>query len=135
MSNSTVTVTANLQFLDPDSGISPSRGLPYGPASFAGTEHTYMQGVMTVPTTAGGTAIPLGPVSAPGDSMFINQDSVNFITIYDAVSGNPISQLDAGKCAMFPFDPSITAPAAKADTATIQMSYMIINRGDVSPVP
>jgi hypothetical protein len=94
-----------------------------------------MQGVMTVPTTAGGTLIPLGPVSAPGDSAFINRDPVNFVTILSGVGGTKVSQLDPGKLLLIPFDPSITAPAAKADTSPIQMSYMIINRGDVSPVP
>ncbi len=133
--SSTVTVTALLSFLDPDSGVTPADQLGITQASFGGAEHKYTKNLMTVPTTSGGIAIPLGAVTSPGDSIFINRDPTNFIILYDAVSGTKIAQLDPGKCALIPFDPSITAPAAEADTGSCQMGYMIIERGDVSPLP
>jgi len=135
MANSTVTVTALLSFLDPDSGVTPADQLGITQASFGGVEHKYTKNLMTVPVTAGGVAIPLGAVSAPGDSIFINRDTSNFIIIYDQVGGTKIAQLDPGKAMLIPFDPSITAPAAESDTGSCQMGYMMIERGDISPLP
>jgi hypothetical protein len=135
MANSRVTMQVLLSFLDPDSGVTPPDALSVGPSSFEGVEHQYTKNLMTVPTTAGGIAIPLGAVTSPGDFAAVNQDSTNFITIYDAVSGNPIAQLDAGKMCLIPLDPGITAPAVKADTAACQMRYFIVERGDISPTP
>lgn len=133
MANSTVTFTGQLQFLDPPS-VTPAVGMgSNNPANFQGTAHEYTQNLMTVPTTAGGVAVPLGAVTAPADAIFINRDSANFITLYDAVSGNAIIQLDPGKPNVFTFDGNITAPAVKADTAACQLQYMIVDRGDVSP--
>ncbi len=133
--SSTVTVTALLSFLDPTSGVSPADQLGITQASFGGDEHQYTKNLVTVPVTAGGVAIPLGAVTSPGDSIFINRDPTNFIIIYDQAGGTKIAQLDPGKCCLIPFDPSITAPAAEADTGSCQMSYLIVERGDVSPLP
>lgn len=135
MADSTVTVTALMSFLDPDSGVTPPDQLGIRDASFGGSEHKYTKNLMTVPVTSGGIAIPLGAVNSPGDSLFINRDTSNFIIIYDQVGGTKIAQLDPGKAMLIPFDPSITAPAAEADTGSCQMSYMIIERGDISPLP
>ncbi len=138
MANSTVTLQMLISFLDPDSGVTPADSLSTpgtNGSSFAGTEHRYTKNLMTVPTTAGGVAIPLGAVTSPGDFAAINVDPSNFITIYDAVSGNPIAQLDPGKPCLIPLSPAITAPAAKADTGSCQMRYFIVNRGDISPEP
>lgn len=137
MANSTVKQIAILSFLDPDSGVTPavSLGTVVDGRNFDGAEHKYTKNLMTVPTTAGGVVIPLGAVSTPGDSLFMNQDANNFITILDGVGGNTIAQLDPGKVMLIPFDPRITAPAAQADTGSCQMQYMIIERGDISPAP
>ena len=135
MANSTVTIEVLLAFLDPDSGVTPADSLPFGPTFFDGMEHRYTKNLMTVPIAAGGTAIPLGAVTSPGDFMAINRDANHFITIYNAVSGTAIAQLDPGKPCFIPLDPGITAPAAKSDTGACQMSYMIIQRGDISPEP
>src|SRR5512146_3403016 len=102
MANSTVTLAASISFLDPDSGVTPAVTLALAALGFDGSEHVYMKGLMTVPTPPGGVVIPLGPVTSPGDMLCINQDAVNFITIYDNVNaspstGNPMAQLDAKK--------------------------------------
>src|SRR6185369_16075603 len=102
MANSIVTMQVLLSFLDPDSGVTPADQLAAGPSAFAGAEHQYTKNLMTVPTTAGGVAIPLGAVTSPGDFAAINRDSTNFITLYVAVSGNEIAQLDPGKMCLIP---------------------------------
>lgn len=135
MANSTVTLQMLISFLDPDSGVSPADVLSTPEKKFDGTEHRYTKNLMTVPVTAGGIAIPLGAVTSPGDFAAINEDSTNFITIYDAVSGNPIAQLDPGKPCLIPLSPAITAPAAEANVGSCQMRYFIVNRGDISPEP
>ncbi len=125
-----------ISFLDPDSGVTPADQLATnGPISFSGVEHQYQKGLMTVPVTSGGVVIPLGPVTSPGDFAAINTDPNNFVIIYDQVGGTKIAQLDPGKPCLIPLDPSITAPAAEADTGSCQMRYFIVERGDVSPLP
>ncbi len=135
MANSRVTMQVLLSFLDPDSGVTPADALAVGPSSFEGVEHQYTKNLMTVPTTAGGIAIPLGAVTSPGDFAAVNQDSTNFVTILDSVGGNKMSQLDAGKMCLIPLDPTITAPAIQADTTACQVRYFIVERGDISPTP
>src|SRR5579859_4669663 len=97
MANSTVTIQVLLAYLDPTSGVTPADPLPFGPVLFDSAAHEYTKNLLTVPTTAGGIAIPLGAVSAPGDFMAINRDANNSITILSAVSGTKIAQLDPGK--------------------------------------
>ncbi len=134
MANSTLTLTALLQFLDPQSGVTPAVGMGANtPLDFQGSAHEFTENLFLVPITAGGVALPLGAVSSPADAIFINRDSTNFITLYDAVSGNKMIELDPGKPNMFTFDPNITAPAVKADTAPCRLQYFIVDRGDVSP--
>jgi hypothetical protein len=136
MANSTLSLTGLLTFLDPDSGVTPAVGMGANtPLTFQGTAHEFTENLFLVPTTAGGVTLPLGAVSSPGDAIFINRDSTNFITLYDAVSGNPLIQLDPGKPNMFTFAPGIVAPAVKADTASCRLQYFIVDRGDVSPAP
>ena len=133
MANSVVTLQILISFLDPDSGVSPADVLSTPEKRFDGTEHQYTKNLMVVPVTAGGAVIPLGAVTSPGDFAAINEDPNNFITIYDAVGGNPIAQLDPGKPCLIPLSPAITAPAAEADTGSCQMRYFIVQRGDISP--
>jgi hypothetical protein len=134
MANSTLRLTALLQFLDPDSGVTPATGIPQiGPVSFQGSAHEFTENLFTVPTTVGGVALPLGAVSFPADAIFINRDSTNFITLFTGVGGTKMIQLDPGKPNMFTFDGNITAPAVKADTAPCRLQYFIVDRGDVSP--
>jgi len=134
MANSVVGLKMLISFLDPDSGVSPADVLATnGVLSFDGTEHQYTKNLMVVPVTAGGVVIPLGAVTSPGDFAAINTDPNNFITIYDAVGGNPIAQLDPGKPCLIPLSPAITAPAAEANVGSCQMRYFIVQRGDISP--
>ena len=120
-----ITTTVVLKYVNAPENI-PVVQLAVGALSFTITGKNYVLATMTVPTTAGGTAIPVGNLADLGFAMFVNRDGANFVTIYDAVSGNKMMQIKPGMAVLIYFDPSITAPAAEADTADVEMQYMIL---------
>ena len=88
----------------------------------------YCQGVQAVPTTSGGTAIPcLTSLANLGYAMFVNLDQTNYVDIYTAVSGSSIIRLLPNDIAgPFRFSPTVTAPAALAHTATVNLQYLVL---------
>lgn len=121
-----ITVTAVLQYNNTAKGL-PNEILSLNSVSFSITGVNYQKGSMTVPTTAGGTAIPLGGVSTSGGWCFVkNTDSTNYCQIMTAVSGTAFIRLMPGEAAVFRLDAGITAPAALANTASIKLDYMIL---------
>ena len=88
----------------------------------AGTN--YIQESMTVPTTAGGTAIPLGSVGTPGFYFIKNNDATNFVTILSGVGGTALLKLKAGEFTVGRF--SVATPAALANTLSVQIEYLIV---------
>lgn len=106
-----------------------SNGLSKANSKFnvAGTHYT--RGVFLVPTTANGTAIPLaGVTTAGGWFMIQNNDITNYIKIQNAVSGTVIMRLGPGEFACGRFDDSVTAPAAIANTAAVEIEYIIVDK-------
>ena len=95
-------------------------------ATVVGT--TYIQSTMSVPTTAGGTAIPLGGVSPAGGLFCIkNLDPTNYVTILTAASGTAFLQILSGDPpAVGRFAPTVTAPAALANTAPAEIEYLFL---------
>jgi len=89
--------------------------------SMTGT--TYMQDSMSVTTAA--LAVPLGSVTSPHWAYFMNLDTVNYLTLFNGASGAVFLRLLAGDCAFCPLDPSC-APWAQANTAPVQMEYLIL---------
>lgn len=87
-------------------------GVPYERRTFA------------VPTTAGGTALPLGDVTTPGYCFIRNTDPTNFITIKPAVAGVDTIKLKPGEFAMFRF--AAAAPALLASTAICVVEYLLL---------
>jgi hypothetical protein len=82
---------------------------------------------MVVPTTSGGTAIPLGALQNLGLACFQNLDPTNYCEILTAVSGTAIIKLNAGDPPfLFRFGPGITAPALIAHTATTLVQWLIL---------
>lgn len=88
----------------------------------------YAEGVQTIPTTAGGTTILLGPmVGTLGWFFFKNLDATNFIEIMTVISTGIVAlKLKPGEIAMGRFGSGVTAPAAIADTASVQLQYLIV---------
>lgn len=71
-------------------------------------------------------AIPLGEVSSLGWAFIRNLDDTNYLEIRSATgSGNDIIKIKAGKFALFHFGSDVSAPYAIANTAPVQMEYII----------
>ena len=92
------------------------------------TGGNYTEGVQTVPTTAGGTAIPLGPMAGQtlGWAMFKNLDATNYVELLTAASGTVFAKLKPGECWLGRLGSGAQAPAAQANTTTVDMEYCII---------
>ncbi len=72
------------------------------------------------------TALPLGPVTAPGWLFIQNRDVTNFVTLKRAVGGATISKLLPGEFCMLRLDPGITVPSTAADTAPCNIDYAVL---------
>ena len=124
MSN-TATLFASLVFANTTGG---SAQMSAPSTSFSVTGDHFAQSIFSVPTTAGGTAIPLGGVNAAGGFFFIkNNDPTNYVQILNAVSGTVLLRLNPGEFAMGRFDAGVTAPAALAHTAAVEINYLILD--------
>ena len=89
------------------------------------TGSRYTQGVMNVPTTSTGTAIPAGGLANFGYCLFQNLDATNYATLLTATGpGTAILRLMPGDAQLFRLDPSITAPALLAHTAALNVQYL-----------
>lgn len=121
----TLSVFASLSFTN-TSGGSASQQLPK--TTFSTTGDHYQTSVFSVPTTAGGTAIPLGGVvDAGGWAWFQNNDPTNYVDILTAVSGTAFLRLMPGEAMVMRLNPGITAPAALAHTAAVELEYLILD--------
>jgi len=90
----------------------------------AGT--VYAGQVVSVPTTAAGTAVSIGTVGTAGVSTFRNLDGTNYIEIGIQVGGTfyPLVQLLPGEG--YPFRLAIGAPFARSNTAACLLEYTIL---------
>ncbi len=72
------------------------------------------------------TALPLGPVTAPGWLFIQNKDATNFITLKRAVGGATIAKILPGEPWCGRLDPGITVPSTAADTAPCNIDYAVL---------
>ena len=79
----------------------------------------------SIPTTAGGTALALGAVGTPGWCMIFNLDTVNYVTILNAASGNACIKIRAGEFALFRCGSA--APAVLANTGAVTIQYIVMD--------
>ncbi len=91
-----------------------------------GTAGTFELLGMSVPTTAGGTAIPLGQVTTLGWFAAVNLDKSNYIDLLTATSGTKIARIPPQGFVLFFFPDTITVPAAIAHTGACFMEYMVL---------
>lgn len=121
-----ITVGASLAYANAAISIDSIVLAIKSPGTFNINGIKFVKNMMSVPTTAGGTAIPLGSVGTLGWACFKNLDTVHFVEIFNAVSGTKMLRLNAGECFPFRFSQSVTAPAAIADTSAVNMEYLIL---------
>ena len=120
-----ITISGSLQYANPARNIS-NKALSVSNVKATITGYNYTSGTMTVPTTAGGTAIPLASLTSVGWAIFKNNDATNYVEIMTAVSGSKFAQILPGECTLLRFSPSVTAPAAIAHTASIELEFLIL---------
>ena len=121
-----ITVTASLNYTNTAANIASTTLTIKAPGKFSTAGGDFIQATMSVPTTAGGTAIPCGSITAPGWAMIKNNDATNYVEILNAVAGTAVLRLNANEIALFRFAAGITAPAAIANTAAVVIEYLFI---------
>lgn len=124
MSNE-ITLTGTLQYANPAQNIPPI-SLALSSTNFSITGKNFEEGTKLFPTTAGGTAIPLGGIGTLGLCAFKNNDPTNYVQILSAVSGTVIIRINPGELHIFRFDPTVVAPAILANTAGVLVQYLLL---------
>jgi hypothetical protein len=123
--SNTVSLQAILQF-NLSTAVAAQAVFPTTAFPVAGDHFT--SSVFTVPTTAGGTAIPLGGVATPGGYLFVkNNDATNYVQLLTAVSGTAFCRLNPGEPAVFRLDAGLTAPAALAHTGACEIQFLLLD--------
>jgi hypothetical protein len=118
-----ITITASLSFNKPlVTNGTVGKSVNNLQINVSGT--VYHEGAMLVPTSE--TTIPIGSLTTPGWAVITNLDPTNYVQIY-CVTGQKGVKLLPGETAFFPFDDSGT-PYAKANTASVQIEFLIISR-------
>ncbi len=123
---SEITVVASLAYVNYPVNINPVGLTIQAPGIFSITGADFTQATMSVPTTSGGTAIPIGSIGTLGWYMIKNTDSSNYVEIYNAVSGTKFLRLNAGEVALGRFAQSVVAPAAIANTGAVVIEYLFL---------
>jgi hypothetical protein len=121
-----ITISGQIQYANPAANIAQVSSPPFFNQLFSITGKNFVSGTMSVPTTAGGTAIPVSALSGLGWGAFKNNDSSNYVTLLTAVSGTAFPRIPPGGIAIFYFDSSVTAPAAIANTAAVELQFFIL---------
>lgn len=114
-----ITYSSSLSFTK--GSVSSNMSANNAVATMAGTN--YVRESLAVTTTA--VAIPLGSIGTPGWLIVKNNDVTNYVEVYTATAGVTFGKVLAGET-WGPVRISVTAPALKANTATCQCDYLII---------
>ena len=122
-----ITLSGSLQYQNTAIGIA-QQSLSVNSLLVSIVGQQFTEGTKSFPTTAGGTAIPLGGLATIGWCMFKNNDPTNFISILTGVAGTQIAKLFPGEFALLRLDPAITAPAALANIAAASLQWLMLER-------
>ena len=114
-----ITAGASLAFAkSPELGVSVSKsGVTF---DVSGSRYTRL--VMTIPTSA--TALDLGDITSPGWYYIANLDTTNYCDIMTSTGGAAFLRLKPGEFSIGRF--AVAAPAAQANTGSVQLEYLII---------
>jgi len=124
-----IQVTLALQYTNAAQSIPPTLLQIAGTANqslFSISGKNFTDGTKSFPTSAGGTAIPLGGVGTLGWAVIRNLDPTNYVQVLTAVSGTVFLRINAGEAALFRFDQGVTAPAILANTAACVCQWLIL---------
>ncbi len=121
-----ITVIASLAYSKPPASASLQTLFDTPTGVYNITGNNFVEAEFLVPTTAGGTAIPVPGLGTLGWACIKNNDTTNYVDILSAVSGTPMLRLYPGECFPFRFHPGVTAPAAIANTASVNIQYLIL---------
>jgi len=121
----TATVTARLDF---DTSLISLEPLAILDLAETVTSVQYQEGAMSVPTTAGGTALPLGGLAgaALGRYEIVNLDPTNYVELLTAVSGTRMNKIPPGGPILGYFSSNITAPAVIAVGGACQIRFRLL---------
>ena len=94
------------------------------------TQNTLLEnkGVMSIPTTAGGTALPVGGVTTPGFLYLKNNDGTNYVQVGIVVSAtfHAVGKLKPNESWVMRVDSGATIYLV-ANTAACSVSFMLLN--------
>lgn len=102
----------------------------YSTSGLAATQNTALmiRNVQNIGTAAAGVALDLGSVATPGVAVFVNLDSTNYVEVGENVGGTfyPFVKLLFGE-QWGPMRLGLAAPYARANTAAVDLFYIIYN--------
>jgi len=97
--------------------------IPSAPFSLTVTGTKYIKNVQNIGITI--EALSVGDLTTPGFMIAINRDLTNYVELFESISAvTPFAKLKAGEPCLVRL--GCTAPAAKANTAPINLEYLII---------
>jgi hypothetical protein len=71
-------------------------------------------------------ALILGDVTTVGYCIMVNRDATNFVEVRPATGVADLIRLNAGEFAVFRFAATATAPFVIADTAAVEIEYVLL---------
>lgn len=101
---------------------SVSESLSDSATTFDQTGTRFIKGVQAVGTSE--EALDMGDLTDPGWCYMKNLDSANYVSVYAATGETEMIRLLAGEHMAFRM--VATAPFVKADTASVDLEYMIV---------
>jgi hypothetical protein len=120
-----VTVSASIAYMNPLASIqNQALSVPNKRITIQGKH--FVAATMSVPTTAGGTPIPIGVLASLGWAMLVNNDPTNYVDVMTAVGGIDFAQLLPGEPLLIRFGSGVTAPALLANTAACDVEFLIL---------
>jgi len=116
---SEINVSARLSFYKSGAGSGLESA---GAFTLTGTK--YQEGRQSVGTSQ--EALNLGDVAAGGWCFIINRDATNYVKVRPATGATDLIRIKAGEFALFRLDAGAAAPFVIADTAAVEIQYLIL---------
>lgn len=118
-----ITLTASLSLFNP-TVMGHATGKSVTGLTINQATSGYIEGTMSASTI--GSIVPLGGVTTPHWAYFRNNDSINFVTIRNGLSGADLCKLLAGEESPIPLNDGAVI-VVKANTAPVSVDYLIAN--------